>query len=78
MLSLPQRAIQTRKHQIKWDRQRAINFFMENAPTSENDIDRHISMPGQALAYKIGELKIKEHRERAPRNRRELRHPQIP
>ena len=47
-----------------WSRQQAIDYFMANASKNEHDItvevDRYIVWPGQALAYKIGELKLKE------------------
>lgn len=61
--------LDTGLHSEKWDRQRAIDFFRANAAKSEmeivNEVDRYLGNPGQALAYKIGELKIQELRARA-------------
>jgi uncharacterized protein (DUF885 family) len=56
--------IDTGIHTMGWSREQAIQFFKDNAAKTEHDItvevDRYIVWPGQALAYKIGELKIKE------------------
>jgi prolyl oligopeptidase len=67
--------VDTGIHYKGWTRQQAIDFFKDNAAKTEhdivNEIDRYISMPGQALAYKIGQLKILTLRERAERQLRD-------
>ena len=61
--------VDTGMHSAGWSRQQAIDFFKANAPKSElditNEIDRYIAWPGQALAYKVGQLKIFELRNAA-------------
>src|SRR5581483_437248 len=61
--------VDTGIHSMHWSRQQAIDYFRANSTKTEQDIvvevDRYIAWPGQALAYKIGQLKIKELRDYA-------------
>lgn len=61
--------VDTGIHSMGWSRQKAIDFFRANSGKSLQDItveiDRYIAWPGQALAYKIGELKIQELKQKA-------------
>ncbi|MGQ0815334.1 MAG: DUF885 domain-containing protein [Gemmatimonadota bacterium] len=63
--------IDTGIHAFGWSREQAIEYFTRNAAKTENDIrvevDRYIVMPAQALAYKTGEMKMKELRAYAER-----------
>lgn len=61
--------IDTGMHAKGWSREQAIAYFKANAAKTDqdivNEVDRYINGPGQALAYKIGQLKISELRARA-------------
>jgi uncharacterized protein (DUF885 family) len=63
--------VDTGIHYFGWTREQAQDFLAENSALSlhnvRTEIDRYISWPGQALAYKMGELKILELRARAER-----------
>tara|TARA_R110000824_G_scaffold2274_4_gene10658 strand:- start:5655 stop:7424 length:1770 start_codon:yes stop_codon:yes gene_type:complete len=63
--------VDTGIHSKGWSKQRAIDFMTDNTALSEANIEaevnRYISWPGQALAYKMGELKIRELRGKAAR-----------
>ncbi|HTE42074.1 MAG TPA: DUF885 domain-containing protein [Steroidobacteraceae bacterium] len=63
--------IDTGIHAKRWNREQAIALFKANTAKSDieilNEVDRYIAWPGQALAYKLGQLKIRELRTRAER-----------
>jgi uncharacterized protein (DUF885 family) len=54
--------VDTGMHSFKWTRDQAIYYFLQNTGKNrldiENEVDRYIAWPGQALAYKLGQLKI--------------------
>ena len=54
--------LDTGLHALGWDRQRAIDYFLEHSVTPEQEVvvevDRYITLPGQALAYKVGERRL--------------------
>ena len=61
--------VDTGIHAMGWTRQQAIDYMLENTALSKHnvtaEVDRYIGWPGQALAYKVGELFIRDLRERA-------------
>jgi uncharacterized protein (DUF885 family) len=71
MLRALRLVLDTGVHDLGWSRQRMVDFFRAHGSMDEVDIqsetDRYIAWPGQALAYKVGQLKILELRERAKR-----------
>ena len=61
--------IDTGIHQFGWTRERAMDYLREHAALAEHEIttevERYIAWPGQALAYKLGEIQIRRHRREA-------------
>ena len=61
--------IDTGIHEFGWTRERAMSYLRDRAPLAEHEItteiDRYIAWPGQALAYKLGEIQIRRHRREA-------------
>ena len=61
--------VDTGIHHKRWKRERAIEYMLETTGMAQKDvtaeIERYIVMPGQACAYKIGQMKFLEFRERA-------------
>jgi uncharacterized protein (DUF885 family) len=73
MLRAVRLVVDTGLHHRGWTRERAVAYFLAHvvsttedvAATASREVDRYIAWPGQALAYKTGQLKLVELRERA-------------
>ena len=74
--------VDTGVHAKHWSRQQMVDFFRQHTamdePNIETEVDRYIAWPGQALAYKLGQMKIIELRERARQTGRPLRPARLP
>jgi uncharacterized protein (DUF885 family) len=69
MLRAMRLVVDTGIHSKGWTRDQAIQYFLDNSGESKTDataeVERYIAIPGQAVAYKVGALKIQELRRKA-------------
>lgn len=69
MLRACRLVVDTGMHALGWSREKAVQYLLEHTSSSqsevESEIDRYITWPGQACAYKVGELKLKQLRKKA-------------
>jgi uncharacterized protein (DUF885 family) len=72
MLRAMRLVVDTGLHSKGWSREQAIQYMKDNSPMAESDIvaevERYMAIPGQALSYKVGQLKILELRARAEKS----------